>query len=97
MARKPVEQWPALWEDADVSALQALVNDPIGKRALDWIINGACDTYGRSASESPHDTYFHEGRRDVGRQIVHLLKLNLNAIAEARKRAEQVNPKRRRG
>lgn len=94
MARKPVPTWPALWEDADVSALQALAKDPTGKRALDWIINMACDTYGRSASESPHDTYFHEGRRDVGRQIIHLLKYNLNAIAEARRLAKE-KPTRR--
>lgn len=88
-AGKPATIGPAPYEDDDVYALQAVVNDPNGKKALDWIINHAAGTYETSAVPGdPHMTYFNEGRRSVGRQIVYLLKLNMAAVVEVRRKRE---------
>lgn len=55
------------------------------KRALDWIINHACQTY--DTSFVPDDSNgriaaFVEGRRSVGQQIVKLSKLKPEMVME---------------
>ncbi len=82
------EAWkPADWDLADASAVQALARGDASadqqKRALKWIIEGACSTYDlsyRPGDEGRRDTDFAEGRRFVGLSIVKLLKVNLSAL-----------------
>lgn len=91
--RKPVAQalkenapWmPPTWDEADVGALQAL---QIGKaephqqqRALKFIIETICDTYGLGWHPSgPHEASFAAGKRWPGTQIVKFLNLNMKAL-----------------
>jgi hypothetical protein len=91
------EVWhPALYEQADVRAIQALAQYALGaerpwppgeeppapspyevKRALDWIINYAAQTYDDPFAAGATDvTNYVLGRRSVGLQIVKLMKLN---------------------
>lgn len=72
---------PPDWDEGDAYAFQALArgeaNEAQQKRALDWIIDGACCTYDVSFRPGKVDeTTFAEGRRFVGLQIVKLLKVN---------------------
>jgi len=79
---------PADWEQADVSALQALLKGEATpdqqKRALDWIIVSAAGTYEQSyrpgGQDGERDTCFAEGRRFVGNQIIKALKISLYAL-----------------
>lgn len=94
MPRKPVPVWPASWKEFDAHSIQALAqgraSDAQQKRALDWIINRACGTYDRSAvSENANETFFNEGRRDAGRQILYLMKIDMSAIADLRAKAKR--------
>ena len=83
--KKPVaiQPWhPAPYEPADVYAIKALVsgvaNEGQQKRALDWIVNTLCETYGlsfRPGDNGDRDTVFAEGKRHVGMQIVKLTKI----------------------
>lgn len=92
-ARKPPAgaPWaPTPWEPADVGAIQALAAGEATpeqqKRALTWIVERACDTYGMSyRPDSDRDTTFAEGKRYVGLQVVKMTKLNLAAIKQAKK------------
>lgn len=100
------EVWqPALYEQADIRAVQALANYAQGaerpwppgeeppapspyevKRALDWIINCAAQTYDNGfTANDPNGRIaaFIDGRQSVGQQIVKAMKLK-PAIFEER-------------
>ncbi len=81
---------PADWDNAIVSALQALqrgnAEPEQQKMALRWIIevnSRAYDMSYRPGVDGERETCFAEGRRFVGSQIVKLLRLNLNQIRKA--------------
>lgn len=76
---------PPEWELADAYAIQKLIegkaDEAQQKRAIDWIINKAAQTYDMAyRPESARDTDFALGRAFVGQQIVKLIKLNLQAF-----------------
>lgn len=79
---KGSEPWlPAHYDPPDVYAIQAVAlgtaTDAQQKRAMKWIIEALCDTYGMSyRPESVRDSDFAEGKRFVGNQIVKLTKLS---------------------
>ena len=82
---------PPAYEPADAGALQALQRGNATaeqqKRAVAWIINGACATYDlsyRPGEEGRRDTDFAEGRRFVGLQLVKMLKLKLGLLTTTR-------------
>ena len=84
MASKPQpkrERWaPALYERADIIAIQALATGTASegqqKRALDWIVFHAAGTYDdQFVSGRDDERCFLLGRRNVGLQIVKLMKL----------------------
>lgn len=86
---KPQKQAPpylrAEWEIADASAIQALYRGDATsdqqQRALQWIINvaGANDDL-PWLPESDRVSSFFAGRQFVARQVVKLLKINLNVL-----------------
>ena len=75
----PPPYMPPPWEPADATALQALVsgvaNPDQQKRAVNWIINCACNTYDLEYRPDSRDHAFASGRRFVGLEIVKLLKV----------------------
>jgi len=55
------------------------------KRALDWIINNACQTYDNGfAADDPNGRVaaFIDGRQSVGQQIVKLMKIKPDTVKE---------------
>lgn len=72
---------PAAWENADVSALQALQRGDATpeqqQRALKWLIEQGAGTYEFAFYDTDRATAFALGRAFVGQQIVKLLRLNL--------------------
>lgn len=87
--RKPERKpWhPATWDMSDARALQALAKGEAGpieqKRALDWIVVHAAQTYDNPFDpDSARVTDYVLGRRAVGLEIVKLLKLKLGLIEE---------------
>lgn len=92
------------WEDADAYAMQALERGEATpeqqKRALTWIVNNACDTYGFPMNpESDRLSAVWLGRVFVGKQIVKLIKINMSLVKENRQQVVQevnkLNPRRR--
>lgn len=81
---------PAVWQDQDAYALQALEQGKATphqqQRALAWIINQACMTYdttffpGDLAGQRESDLA--QGRAFAGKQIVKLIKLNMARIEQ---------------
>lgn len=75
----PPPYLPPLWEPADATALQALAKGTADadqqKRALNWIVNGASNTYDLEYRPDSRDHAFASGRRFVGLQIIKLLKV----------------------
>lgn len=54
------------------------------QRALRWIIEQACETYGLGWHPGgPHEASFVAGRRFGGMQIVKALKINVSALKRA--------------
>ena len=92
--------FPAPYEKADASAIQALsrgLADPEQQqRALKWIIEGAAMCYGMSfipgGEDGRRDSDFAEGRRYVGQQIVKMTKLNLAVIPNKVSGADKHEP-----
>lgn len=94
--KKPQQRPPAPWEHApwgndDALAVQALekgIASPAQQqRALNWIINASCLTEQSFIPMPKGDAYgrvdaFVEGKRQIGRQIRNLLRVNLQAISE---------------
>lgn len=73
---------PVKWEPADVGALQSLQRGDappeVQQRALKFIIERVCDTYGLGwFPTGPHEASFAAGRRFAGTEIVKLLNINL--------------------
>lgn len=73
---------PPKWDIEDAGALQALARGDAPpnqqQRALKFIIETVCETYGLGWHPSgPHEASFAAGRRFPGLQIVKLLRLNL--------------------
>jgi len=82
MAKAPAQLAPPSWNLADAQALKALArgeaNADQQRRALKWIVEGACLTYDLSFHpESDRLTSLAEGRRFVGTQIVKLVNIDL--------------------
>lgn len=82
---------PVDYEPADVTAIQALergdASPDLQRRALAFIVNDLACTYDLSyRPKSDRDTAFAEGKRHVGLQLVKLLKLNVEAIRQAKAR-----------
>lgn len=84
MAKKPVPppHLRAPYNDDDIRAIRALAagnaSETQQKRALNWIVNGACGYYELSFQSGPDSaqvTAFAEGRRYAGAQVVKLTKL----------------------
>lgn len=77
-------------ELADVMAIKALfegtANEGQQKRALAWIINEACATYGLGYFESERDDSFAAGKRFVGQQLVKLVKANAETYRKREKK-----------
>lgn len=86
---------PGEWEQADISALQALEHGRATpeqqKRALRWILHQACkytDVLYRPGEDGRRDTDFALGRAFPAQQIVKLLRLNLAALPKRDARAD---------
>jgi hypothetical protein len=82
---------PADYEPADVTAIQAMhrgdASPDLQRRALNFIINDLARTYDLSyRPDSERDTAFAEGKRFVGLQLVKFLKLNTEAIRQAKQK-----------
>lgn len=88
----PAPYTPPPWQEADISAMQALQRGEASpeqqQRALNWWINVACATYDMAyrpgGPEGDRDTAFACGRAFPGQQTVKLLKLNLNQLRKAK-------------
>ena len=80
-AQAPAPWLPAQYDVADAGAIQALARGEATpeqqQRALNWIINEACDTYGLEYRQDARDHAFASGKRAVGLNLVKMLKLNL--------------------
>ena len=86
---------PVSYVKADVAALQAMrhgnANAGQQKRAMEFILETACDRNGMSfrpgGLEGARETDFAEGRRFVGNQIVKLTKIPLSKLKEEKRSA----------
>lgn len=95
MTRKPRDPaWlPVTYDAADIEALQAVHAGTADayqqRRALEWIINQAAETYGEpfrsDVDGGDRETSFALGRAFVGRQVVKLVKLSPEIISGLRK------------
>ena len=96
MTRKPRDAaWlPAPYEATDIEAIQAVYNGKADayqqRRALDWIVEQAAETYGESfrsdVDGGDRETSFALGRAFVGRQVVKLVKMSPAIISGLRKK-----------
>jgi len=83
------EPWhPADWDVADAGAIQALTRGEASpeqqRRALDWIVNRAAMTYDEPFIPGKADVSdYLAGRMSVGRQIVKLTKVDIQAMQAA--------------
>jgi hypothetical protein len=92
--RKPrTPSWtPANYELADIEAIKAVFDgkgDPAQqRRALDWVVNAAAETYElsfRSNSDGgDRETAFAEGKRHVGMQLVKMINMPPALVAKLR-------------
>ena len=76
----------ARYSKSDVVALQALstgeADEYQQKRALKWIIEGACAMYEWANRETERGTLIQIGRQTAGHQIVGLLKQPIEDLKE---------------
>ena len=92
---------PAPYEIADASAIQALArgdaNPDQQRRALDWIIYGACrlrdEAYRPGDLSGERDTAFALGQQNVGRQIAKLRTINIGVLRRNEPQADAHEPK----
>lgn len=92
--RKPrTPSWtPARYDVRDIQAVQAVFNGVADaaqqRRALDWVINSAAETYELSfrsdADGGDRETAFSEGKRHVGMQVVKLINMPPALVAKLR-------------
>lgn len=81
----PLPHEPAPYELADLTAVQAVAAGTASadqqKRAMKWIVEKACDTYGLGwHPDGPHAATFVAGRRFGGMQIVKAVHINVGAL-----------------
>lgn len=81
----------APYEKLDAYALRALSNGTATteeqQRALKWIVNGAAMLTSQSfVPGQPDVSNFNEGRRNVAKQIMHLLVCELEPVTAGRSR-----------
>lgn len=86
LKRAPIP--PADFEKPDASAIQALERGDATpdqqKRALNWIIFHACQTYDFCTNpESDRLSAIFDGRRYAGLQIIKILKINISKMKDA--------------
>lgn len=84
--KKGLAHLPSKYDKRDAYALQALEKGEATPDqqilALNWIINCA-GTYDQSyRPDSPDQTIFAEGKRNIGLQIIKVLKLNPGKLKE---------------
>ena len=92
MKRRDPAWLPARYDVTDIYALQAVfqgIADPAQqRRALDWIINAAAETYELSFRSNDaggeRETAFAEGKRHVGMQIVKMINMPPELVAKLR-------------
>lgn len=92
---------PAPYELADVSAIQGLSRGDATpdqqRRALDWILYGACrlrdEPYRPGGTDGERDTAFALGQANVGRQIAKLMTLPLAALRRTEPLGDPHEPK----
>ena len=76
--------FPANWEVADASAMQALANGTASKeqqqRALNWVIYSATGTYDSDYRPDPREHAFVSGKRNVGLQIIKLISIKTSML-----------------
>lgn len=88
MKKAPLPYAPPPYEDADVSAIQALQRGDATpeqqQRALSWIVYNAAGTYDLEYRTDGRDHAFCSGRRFVGLEIVKMSKINLAALNRRR-------------
>lgn len=92
---------PAPYELADASAIQALAdgtaNPEQQRRALDWIVYGACrlrdEAYRPGDLAGERDTAFALGQQNVGRQIAKLRTINIGVLRRNEPQADAHEPK----
>lgn len=93
--RKPRDPaWkPVDYSESDVLAMKALAtgtaNESQQKQAIDWLIRVAAGTYELSfrsdADGGERETAFAEGRRFVGLQVVKMVNMPPELVAQLRK------------
>lgn len=65
----------------EVMALQRMFNTPDGEKALKWFMR-ECGMVDSSIGEDAHETYFLEGKRAVGLELMQKLKMPYDALVE---------------
>lgn len=93
MTTKTPAYFAAPWELVDASSMQALERGDATpeqqKRALDWVIQVAAATYQPTFHPGePDASAFAEGRRFVGNAVIKLLKINTNALLNAKEQID---------
>ena len=85
---------PAQFDSSDATALQAVAagnaNDGQQKRAMDWILKGACGLNDWPYRDSERETCVALGRHFVGQQIVGLLKVNVSVLRKREQNEERI-------
>ncbi len=91
-AAPPVGSQPAPFNSSDAAALQALAagtaNDGQQKRALNWILEGACQLPVWAYGKDERETNVALGRQMVGQQIMGVLKVNISNLKKVEERGE---------
>jgi hypothetical protein len=81
----PLPHAPAPYHLADLTAVQAVAGGTATpdqqRRAMQWIVESACDTYGLGwHPEGGHAASFVAGRRFGGLQVVKAIKINVGLL-----------------
>ena len=84
-AEVPLPHAPAPYQLADITAVQAVARGEASAaeqvRALRWIVEQACDTYGLGWHPDGGDAAsFVAGRRFAGLQVVKATKINVSLL-----------------
>ena len=53
-----------------------VTSSPSGRRFLSWVLDGVCGLYGSSYSGGREDTFYREGRRSVGIELMRELQFH---------------------
>ena len=91
--------YPPAWELADATAIKALYAGTASgeeqKRAIEWILKGACamQDWPYRPGASDRDTNIGLGRQFVGHQIAKLINVDLAQVRRRDPRADPHEPK----